>query len=146
MRTFKVAIILLSFYSCTGCKHKEKVSTTTITTTTKTTDTPVNVTVVPADTMKVKPGNVRMLVSFISIGAGTDYKTREKYDAYIEKMAKKPAFDKAAWGREGEVDYCFPLTDLSAQEVADFVLSTKEMMKDNSLVIISENVPCTHKR
>ena len=143
MKTIKVAVILLSFYACTGCKHKDKVSKDPTTTST-TTVTPVNVT--PADTMKVTPGNMRMLVSFISIGAGTDYKTREKYDAYIEKMAKKPAFDKAAWGREGEVDYCFPLTDLSPQEVAEFVSATKEMMKDNSLVIISENVPCTHKR
>ena len=91
-------------------------------------------------------GNSRLIISFISIGQGTDQSLKEKFDKMISDHPKKPKYDEAHWGREGEVDYCFGLGELSEKEQAEFVSKSKEIAGASKLVILSENAPCTHKK
>jgi hypothetical protein len=53
---------------------------------------------------------------------------------------------KAAWGREGEVDYCIDLNNLDAEKQNVFLLQTKEILIQSQLVHIVENAPCKHKQ
>jgi len=65
-----------------------------------------------ADKKKIKTGlnlsnttidvKYRLIVSFISKGAGTDNKAAESVKTYIESHPKKPLFEVKKWGREGE--------------------------------------------
>ncbi len=85
----------------------------------------------------------RLSVSFVSIGGGTDQKAREKYNQYMaeyeQKNKVKLSPEIAKWGREGEVDYCFKLTELSKKQQDVFVEETKEVLKSSSLVRYTEN-------
>ena len=54
--------------------------------------------------------------------------------------------ETAHWGREGEVDYCFKLAELSKEEQATFIAAIKSELKDSERVSIKENVPCQNKR
>jgi len=94
--------------------------------------------------------NYRFSVSFISIGAGTDKKARQDYDQYIiqyeQKNKIKLSYEITPWGREGEKDYCFMLTELDKKKQELFVTETKEILKNSSLVQYKENAPCRQKK
>ena len=61
----------------------------------------------------------RLVVSFYSICCGIDHKAKEKLDEFIKRYekAKGKPLTKAAvrWGREGEIDYCLKLSELSSE-------------------------------
>lgn len=100
----------------------------------------------PASDMKY-----RFNVSFISIGSGVDYKAKDKYDAFVLDFAKrngnvKLKHETSPWGREGEVDYCFSLSELNARQQGAFVQESKALLKDNKLVQFAENVVCKKGR
>jgi hypothetical protein len=90
----------------------------------------------------------RLSVSFISIGEGIDYKAKEKYDSFIKDFAKRnkvkePAHETVGWGREGETDYCFTLSELpDAGMQAAFVKESKALLAGNELVVLKENTKC----
>jgi hypothetical protein len=85
-------------------------------------------------------------LNFISIGEGTDYKTREKIDAYLttfEKTnnAKLPLVIKP-WGREGESKYCLNLSSLAAKKSDEFVAEIKKNIGTSKLVQFEEVEKC----
>ena len=92
----------------------------------------------------------RLSVSFISIGAGTDKKAKQQYDQYIiqykQKNKIKLNYEIVNWGREGEIDYCFKLSELNKNQQDLFVTETKETLKSSSLVRFKENTTCRQKR
>lgn len=92
----------------------------------------------------------RFIISFISIGEGTDRNGRETFDAVMTSWEKKKgapvAYESVPWGREGEVDFCFNFKELSGQEQENFVNDMKSAFKDRPLVQLFENQPCAHKR
>ncbi len=88
----------------------------------------------------------RLVVSFYSIGEGSDYKTKEEFEKFLTGYGKKIAFEPAMWGREGEVDYCLKLNELSAPEQVDFVRKAKELLSKSKLVHVDENAKCVHKQ
>lgn len=94
--------------------------------------------------------NYRLIVSFISIGEGTDQKTKQKFEQFISQYEKinktKLNYEIVNWGREGEVDYCFKLIELKEKQQESFVTETKELLKSSSLVNLTENTTCPHKR
>ncbi|HEX2900566.1 MAG TPA: hypothetical protein VHS96_12670 [Bacteroidia bacterium] len=94
--------------------------------------------------------NPRLSVSFISIGGGIDFKAKQKYDTFVIDFGKrnktKLAHETVGWGREGEVDYCFSLTELKELQRAAFVEETKALFNGNELVQIKENAPCRKPR
>lgn len=94
--------------------------------------------------------NYRFSVSFISIGAGIDKKAKSDYDQYLvqyEQVNKiKLSYEFTRWGREGEVDYCFKLSELDQKQKPLFIRETKDILKKSPLVRYIENEPCREKR
>jgi len=83
--------------------------------------------------------NYRLVLSFISKGAGIDNSVHEKIKEYIEKHPKKPAFEIHRWGREGEVDYCLRLKELTADEQKVFIADINKLITDKEMVFVYEN-------
>ena len=82
-----------------------------------------------------------LVVSFISIGAGTDYKAKEKLDFYVNDFESKHQVRLNVtikhWGREGETDYIYDLSKLSRKQCKAFVEEIEALFADNNLVKIS---------
>lgn len=92
----------------------------------------------------------RLILSFISIGEGTDATARGKMDAILNKWeskaGKKIVMESFPWGREGEVDFCFLLNELSAPDQAALAREMRETFQMQPLVQISEYQESMHKR
>lgn len=91
-------------------------------------------------------GNMRFIVSFISIGSGTDREAMRQFDTYITKFEEKNSVklnaEKTNWGREGEIDYCFKLDELKVKQQETFIKETRELLKNSTRVRYMENSPC----
>jgi hypothetical protein len=96
------------------------------------------------------PTTYRAIVSFGSSGSGIDTKTVASLESYIMSFGKAEGktltYDKVNWGKEGEVDYCFPLSELSNGRQKDFVNGLINLTKSAKVVSIQENAACTHKK
>jgi len=92
----------------------------------------------------------RLIVSFISIGEGTDRNGKEMLESFMNdwktKQKKEVTYETIGWGREGEADFCFPLKELNEQEQKQFVSEIRGKFKGHDLVQFAENEPCRHKR
>ncbi|MEY3442425.1 MAG: hypothetical protein RLZZ519_706 [Bacteroidota bacterium] len=103
---------------------------------------------------KVNPDPIvtatRLTVSFISIGAGIDFKTKEKFVKFVAgfetRNKVKLVAETVAWGREGELDFCYDLATLKPQLRATFVQEAKALVNGNDLVLTKENTPCRKPR
>lgn len=84
----------------------------------------------------------RLIVSFISKGAGSDPAKRQAFLNYVNQHPKKPNYVSVPWGREGETDYCFTLKKLSKREQKAFIHHIKKMIGHSDLIQLMENVPC----
>jgi hypothetical protein len=50
------------------------------------------------------------------------------------------------WGREGETDYCFNLSELTAKkDLIGFIEDVKKIGAGSDMMNISENAECMHK-
>jgi hypothetical protein len=81
----------------------------------------------------------RLVISFISIGGGIDQESYAKIKDFIDNHPKKPAFTEHRWGKEGEVDYCLHLKELSKKEQKVFVEDVKKLITKKEMVAIYEN-------
>lgn len=88
----------------------------------------------------------RFIVSFYSPGNGIDRNAKNKFDAFLKKFEPTLAYTTTKWGREGEVDYCFDLTELSAEQQEAFIASAKELLSTSKKVRFSENETCRDSR
>ena len=92
----------------------------------------------------------RVVVSFYSICCGIDQKAQKKLDEFIKhyEKAKGKQLTKATvrWGREGEIDYCLKLSELSPREQKRFIAKVRLLLKRSKLVHINENVACQSRR
>ena len=99
---------------------------------------------------QVKEQTPRLVVSFFSICCGIDDKAKEKLDVFIKRYEKTTGkqLTKTAvrWGREGEIDYCLPLSELSRREQKRFISKVRVLLKRSKLVHINENVACQSGR
>jgi hypothetical protein len=123
---FLVSIISITSVGM-SCKSKKETTTSTQTT--------------EAQTEKF-----RLVVSFISKGAGPDNAKSVALLAYIGVHPKKPTYTVAHWGREGEADYCLNLTELTKSEQVDFVTNVNKMMAGSDMVFVKENAESAHAR
>lgn len=121
--------------------HKPRVVVAETTTTTTTTTT-TNVT--------TTAGAYRLIISFTSIGTGTDGAAIEAVENYIIEYNKANkvslAVEKYPWGREGEKDYCLPLTEISSDKQVAFIQGIREQVKKSTRVFIKENEVCKYKK
>ncbi len=88
----------------------------------------------------------RLVVSFYSICCGIDNEAKESFDKFIKQYEKtkrkKLAKAESHWGREGEIDYCFQLSELSRSEKKKFISKVRMLLKSSKLVHINENATC----
>lgn len=95
------------------------------------------------------PDTFRLVVSFISIGAGTDPDAKAILEAYVYdyklKNNKVVAYYMIPWGREGEVDCCFPLDELNASEQKNFIEGLYKIVQGKELIQITENMKSRFK-
>lgn len=91
-----------------------------------------------------------MMVSFFSIGAGTDGKTRAAFLSHIEQYQQSHqnaiALSSKAWGREGEIDYCVDMTKLSSSELKEFKNTLSEILYNKELVRVKYESACVLKK
>lgn len=129
-------ISLFAIVTLFACNSNKKVTNKTI---------PASTISTTENTITTDP-NYRFSVSFISIGAGIDKKAKQQYDQYIKEYEQKNKvklnYETTNWGREGEIDYCFKITELDKQKQELFVIETKEILKISSLVRYKENTTC----
>ena len=92
------------------------------------------------------PDSYRLVVSFISKGGGISMEVHDKFEKYIKDHPKKPVFETYRWGREGEIDYCSSLKELSKKEQVKFVEDIKKIIGASDVVLLTENAPCVHKK
>lgn len=81
----------------------------------------------------------RFIISFTSHASGIDGEKYDIIDKYIQKHAKKPAYDLIAMGREGERDMCFHLKELNTSEQKSFIDEIKKLAQGAERVVFSEN-------
>lgn len=160
MKKILYPLILLALAAAPACKSKKMAQNTdpakpepVAQSTTVTTPAPV------PDAVTPDPGNVgatgsealgtddnsRLLVSFISKGEGIDYKTSEVFEKFLAEYRPAVTYEKVHWGREGEIDYCLKLTELSTKDQDKFVQDARIALANKPLVLIEENTPCVHK-
>ena len=103
----------------------------------------------PAE-VQVADSLYRLVISFYSIGSGTDYNAKEHFENFLSTFETANSahiqYEKTPWGREGEVDYCFKLRELQLNGQEQFISAIKSLLKEASHIYINENVPCRHKR
>ena len=134
MKKLFFLISLISFV-CISCKaKKETTKTTEVSQVTETKQAP--------DTLMT----YRLIVSFISKGAGLDRTKQTALLAYVESHPKKPAYKTVLWGREGETDYCFSLSELQTKaEMNSFLENVKKIAAGSDMMQLSENAVSQHK-
>lgn len=89
----------------------------------------------------------RLTVSFISKGEGVDEKAHEDFRDLLEGHTPRlKDFEQVRWGREGEIDYCLRLSELSKEQQAEFVKKVRAIPSKSALILINENASCVHKR
>ena len=93
-----------------------------------------------------KDHTARLVVSFISICCGIDHEAKDKLDSFIARYEKTKGkqLTKATshWGREGEIDYCFQLSEQSRKERKTFISKVRSLIGKSKLVDIKENASC----
>jgi hypothetical protein len=145
MRVFLLFLAISSGIAFNGCKCCRKHKTENATATTQ----EGNSQSTPVKANQDGP-KYDLIVSFISIGAGTDSKGKQQLNDFIanfqndKKVTLK--YEDFAWGREGEEDFCFTFNNLSAELKEKFVVNVKDMFLNNTLVRVGENEYFVHKR
>ena len=128
---FLASLVSLACISCKSKKEAVKSAETTANTTTTAPDAPIT---------------YRLIVSFISKGAGTDAGKRSAFLAYVDGHPKKPAYKTVTWGREGEADYRFSLGELTGKkDIVDFIAEVRKIVGGTDMAIVTENAECQHK-
>ena len=83
----------------------------------------------------------KLVVSFISIGTGIDYKAKDRLFLFVEEFQHqhKVELDVSikSWGREGEVDCTYDLDKLTKKQCKGFIEKIESMFSENNLVKIS---------
>ena len=64
---------------------------------------------------------------------------------YEKEKAVQLAKEVVRWGREGELDYCFKLSELSKEDQEDFVSGIKPLAGGSKQTVVVENAPCRNK-
>ena len=108
-----------------------------------------NVNIKSVDSAKenvIDTNNNRLVIMFYSIGQGSEYVLSNAFEdsigSYSLKFGKNIDYKKTLWGREGEIDFCLKLNELTTSEQAEFIALTRAQLKSAKWVNIFENYPC----
>ena len=133
-----ISLLLITSISI-GCKAKKEAKSTTITNTSEA--SAIGITTWVDDE---KTTQYRLIISFISKGAGVDSKINATITAYATAHPKKPSSKIISWGREGESDLCFSLKELTKTEQSEFIAEIKKIVGVSDMALLSENTKCMH--
>lgn len=91
-----------------------------------------------------------IVISFFSVASGIDVQARAQVDSLIlafetDKKISLPK-EETRWGREGEIDYCMALNQLSGCDRKKFINKVKKIAKKSGRISVLENSTCLHKR
>jgi hypothetical protein len=64
---------------------------------------------------------------------------------WLGSHPSKPQYEKTHWGREGETNLCFRLSEFSTVSRAKFVADVRTYLADKELVLIQENAACSKR-
>jgi len=96
--------------------------------------------------MTTKGNGTRLVVFFYSIGSGVETQLIKGFEdsvsVWSSRLGKEVKYEKTPWGREGETDFCMELSELGADQQAQFVTWTRDFLKNGQWVKIYENYPC----
>lgn len=85
-------------------------------------------------------------VSFYSIAYGINHSAETALKNLISTFENEESVqlsvNSVRWGREGEIDYCFDLSNLSESQRENFISRTTELLTNSELVRIMQNEPC----
>ena len=139
-------VFTIYFLIAAGCSHK----TTPLSAETKADTLQIEDSTERTKNISSDSSTYRFIVGFYSIGSGTETEQISKFKTfageYAQKIGKKISIEKFPWGREGEVDYCMHLENLSQDEQSDFISKTKDILKTAQWVHFFQNAECRHAR
>lgn len=103
--------------------------------------------VMNATACTVQPdNNVILVISFASECCGTNQAAEKALQTLLDKEHQKRgaalAFTRHGWGKEGEHDYCFPLTELAHSDKRTFIAEVRQTLTGYKLVSVSESSTC----
>ncbi|MBK9636598.1 MAG: hypothetical protein IPO63_01785 [Bacteroidetes bacterium] len=157
MRTINIIVVVFFTISISACKSSKNSSENAEKTETEIVDSIpsnparplVSMEIWTHEQAKLGPDTFRLVVSFISIGAGTDPESKAILEAYVYdyklKNNKVVSYFMIPWGREGEVDCCFTLNELNASEQNNFIDGLKKVIQGKELIQINENMKSRFK-
>jgi hypothetical protein len=86
------------------------------------------------------------VVSFASIGAGIDDRTRADVVALLESLGDDVHYIEVPWGLEGELDYCIDLADDANTRAAGIEDDLRRLLDRGKYVTLEKNSACPHLR
>jgi hypothetical protein len=157
MKTLNTLVLsaILVFSACKQSKTVQQTNNSTDKPVAKQAEatTPAPVEVVEENTEKPKSNEQSikgLVVSFYSTGGGIDLDAARKFYTWISEYKTQSGqpvvYEKIAWGREGEVDYCIQLESFSANDAAQFVDAAKGALSNCKLMHFTVNGTCKRKR
>jgi hypothetical protein len=160
LKSLLLPVVLFGVLACKQNKQvtsAQKVKTETVSSEPAVASPPVAITPAedpavdtPKTELKTPDSLMAFIVSFYSGGAGIDRGMPDKLKSFIESFSKKIEieipYNESHWGREGETDYCFPLTGLSDAQVTGFITGAKDALKSSQQVHFFEKQPCRKHR
>ena len=90
--------------------------------------------------------NFSLIVSFYSPGNGIDHKMKKEFLAFLTNNYPKVVYQGTKWGKEGEIDFCLQLDELTESQKEQFVKESRELLSKSNRVHIYENMPCRNKK
>jgi hypothetical protein len=143
MKFISLFILASALFICPACSKKT-------TGTAENKQNTASVTQPSEKTDSTSRNNYRFIVSFYSIGSGTEGEQVTAFETFLssyrKNLKKNLLAEKTHWGREGEVDYCMKLTELSLSDQVTFINEAKDVLKSAKRVHFIENAPCRQGR
>jgi len=100
----------------------------------------------PAATTPATPKNYRLVVSIISKGAGVDAKGKDQVTGIFNKWriskGAELKTERPKWGKEGEMDICSDLAELSDADRTKLIGEVKAAVGKNDRFVVTENGTC----
>ena len=82
------------------------------------------------------------IVSFFSPGNGIDVEMKNNYLELINTNYPDLSFSSIRWGREGEIDFCFSLDELTKKQKQKFIQESRNFLSKSKKVNVYESKAC----
>ncbi len=150
MRTIALLLLVAGLVGTIGCKTQKEAKQRAL----KQDSLRRADSVVMANATEAQPvsanDSIRLNVSFYSPGSGINYKAAQKLDGFVTQyQTDNPGaitMYKTAWGREGEVDYCFKFNQGFESKGDSFVKQVKDLLANQDRINYKEFTTCRKPR